>query len=131
MSGSERDLTTGQVFRTWWPLAASWVLMALEGPLQTIFVARLADPKIHLAAFGSLVLPIAMLIEAPIIMLLSASTALCVDHDAYRKIRRFMHGLSAVLTVLHIVIALSPLYHLLVVNVLHAPPEIVEPGRIG
>jgi hypothetical protein len=124
-------LTTGQVFRTWWPLAASWVLMALEGPLQTIFVARLADPKIHLAAFGSLVLPIAMLIEAPIIMLLSASTALCVDHDAYRKIRRFMHGLSAALTVLHIVIALSPLYHLLVVNVLHAPPEIVEPGRIG
>ena len=131
MAGSERDLTTGQVFRTWWPLAASWVLMALEGPLQTIFVARLADPKIHLAAFGSLVLPIAMLIEAPIIMLLSASTALCVDHDAYRKIRRFMHGLSAALTVLHIVIALSPLYHLLVVNVLHAPPEIVEPGRIG
>lgn len=131
MSGSERDLTTGQVFRTWWPLAASWVLMALEGPLQTIFVARLADPKIHLAAFGSLVLPIAMLIEAPIIMLLSASTALCADHDAYRKIRRFMHGLSAALTVLHIVIALSPLYHLLVVNVLHAPPEIVEPGRIG
>ena len=131
MSGSGRDLTTGQVFRTWWPLAASWILMALEGPLQTIFVARLADPKIHLAAFGSLVLPIAMLIEAPIIMLLSASTALCVDHDAYRKIRRFMHGLSAALTVLHIVIALSPLYHLLVVNVLHAPPEIVEPGRIG
>jgi hypothetical protein len=124
-------LTTGQVFRTWWPLAASWVLMALEGPLQTVFVARLADPKIHLAAFGSLVLPIAMLIEAPIIMLLSASTALCVDHDAYRKIRRFMHGLSAALTVLHIVIALSPLYPLLVVNVLHAPPEIVEPGRIG
>jgi hypothetical protein len=131
VSGSERDLTTGQVFRTWWPLAASWVLMALEGPLQTIFVARLADPKIHLAAFGSLVLPIAMLIEAPIIMLLSASTALCVDRDAYHKIRRFMHGLSAALTALHIVIALSPLYPLLVVNVLHAPPEIVEPGRIG
>jgi hypothetical protein len=128
-SGSR--LTTGQVFRTWWPLAASWILMALEGPLQTIFVARLADPKIHLAAFGSLVLPIAMLIEAPIIMLLSASTALCVDHDAYRRIRRFMHGLSAALTALHVLLALTPLYQLLVVNVLHAPPEIVEPARIG
>jgi len=131
VSGSGRDLTTGQVFRTWWPLAASWILMALEGPLQTIFVARLADPKIHLAAFGSLVLPIAMLIEAPIIMLLSASTALCVDHDAYRRIRRFMHGLSAALTALHVLLALTPLYQLLVVNVLHAPLEIVEPARIG
>jgi hypothetical protein len=119
------------VFRTWWPLAASWVFMALEGPLQTVFVARLADPKIHLAAFGSLVLPIAMLIEAPIIMLLSASTALSADADAYRKIRRFTHRLSASLTALHALLALTPLYQLLVVNVLHAPAEIVEPARIG
>jgi hypothetical protein len=131
VSKSGRDLTTGEVFRTWWPLAASWVLMALEGPLQTVFVARLADPKIHLAAFGSLVLPIAMLIEAPIIMLLSASTALCADLDSYRRIRRFMHWLSAGLTVLHALLALTPLYHLLAVSVLHAPPETVEPARIG
>ncbi len=128
---SRSPLTTRQVFRTWWPLAASWILMALEGPLQTIFVARLADPKIHLAAFGSLVLPIAMLIEAPIIMLLSASTALSADIDAYRKIRRFTHGLSASLTALHALLALTPLYGILVVNVLHAPAEIVEPARIG
>ncbi len=105
--------------------------MALEGPLQTIFVARLADPKVHLAAFGSLVLPIAMLIEAPIIMLLSASTALSSDLNAYRRIRRFMHGMSAGLTTLHALLALTPLYHLLVVNVLHAPAETVEPARIG
>jgi hypothetical protein len=128
---SAHEITTRQVFRTWWPLAASWALMALEGPLQTVFVARLADPKIHLAAFGSLVLPVAMLIEAPIIMLLSASTALCTDFDAYRRIRRFMHGVSAGLTALHALLALTPLYHVLVVSVLHAPPETVEPARIG
>ncbi len=131
MGESGHKLTTGEVFRTWWPLAASWVLMALEGPLQTVFIARLVDPKIHLAAFGSIVLPVAMFIEAPIIMLLSASTALCADHDAYRRIRRFMHGLSACLTGVHILIALTPLYTLVVVGALHAPAEIVEPGRIG
>jgi hypothetical protein len=124
-------LSTQRVFRTWWPLAASWVLMALEGPLQTIFVARMADPKIHLAAFGSLVLPVAMLIEAPIIMLLSASTALSTDLEAYRRIRRFMHTLSAGLTALHALLALTPLFPLLVVNVLRAPVETVEPARIG
>jgi hypothetical protein len=35
-----RDLTRRDVFRTWWPLAASWIFMALEGPFQTIFIAR-------------------------------------------------------------------------------------------
>jgi Na+-driven multidrug efflux pump len=128
---SEQRLTTREVFRTWWPLAASWILMALEGPFQTIFVARLPDPTIHLAAFGSLVLPIAMLIEAPIIMMLSASTALSTDLDSYRRIRRLMHRLSAGLTLLHVLLALTPLYGLLVVNVLHAPPETVGPARVG
>ncbi len=126
-----RDLTDRDVVRTWWPLAASWIFMALEGPFQTIFVARLPDPKIHLAAFGSLVLPIAMLIEAPIIMMLSASTALSTDLDSYHKIRRIMHRLSAGLTLLHALLALTPLYQLLVVNILHAPAETVAPARAG
>ncbi len=131
MGESGSKLTTRDVFRTWWPLAASWIFMALEGPFQTIFVARLPDPKIHLAAFGSLVLPIAMLIEAPIIMMLSASTALSTDVDAYRRIHRIMHRLAAGLTLLHALLALTPLYQLLVVNVLHAPPETVGPARVG
>ena len=105
-----QGLTTRDVFRTWWPLAASWILMALEGPSLNIIVARLANPKIHLAAYGSLVFPLALLIEAPIIMLLAASTALCKDMNAYRKIRRFMHIASAVLTLFHILIVATPLY---------------------
>lgn len=128
--GADR-LTTRTVFKTWWPLAASWILMSLEGPLLSIVIARLANPKIHLAAYGSLVFPIALLIEAPIIMLLAASTALCKDWDAYRKIRRFMHIASGSLTALHAVIALSPLYILLARNVLQVPEEIIAPGRIG
>ncbi len=128
---AKRDLTSREVLRTWWPLAASWLLMGLEGPLQTVFVARLADAKVHLAAFGSLALPLAMFIEAPIIMLLSASTALSTDLDAYRRIRRFMHRLSAALTAMHALVALTPLFGLFVVHVLHAPPETVEPARIG
>ena len=38
-------------------------------------VARLADPKINLAAFG-VSFAVAVLVESPIIMILSASTAL-------------------------------------------------------
>ncbi|MEW5826141.1 MAG: hypothetical protein AB1778_04850 [Candidatus Bipolaricaulota bacterium] len=131
MRDVQRALTTREVYTAWWPLAASWLLMALEGPLQTIVVARLAAPEIHLAAFGSLVLPISMFIEAPIIMLLAASTALCVDLPAYLRIRRFMHRLSAGLTAIHVLVAVTPLYDLVVVGALGAPAETVEPARIG
>ena len=65
-----------RVVRTWWPLAASWLLMASEQPVLSAIVARLAEPEINLAAWGGLVFPLALIIESPIIMLLSASTAL-------------------------------------------------------
>lgn len=124
-------LSTERVFRTWWPLTASWLLMSLEGPAMTIVVARLAQPKIQLAAFGSLVMPLAQVINSPVVMLLAASTALSADHQAYERMRRFMHLACAVLTALHILVACTPLYDIIVRTVLGAPEEIVEPGRIG
>ena len=36
-----------QVVRTWWPLAASWMLMAAEGPVISAVVARLAQPRFY------------------------------------------------------------------------------------
>lgn len=117
--------------RTWWPLAASWLLMSAELPLLTAVVARLPEPRIHLAAYGGVVFPLALIIEAPVIMLLAASTALSRDSASYRKIRRFMMWTSAGLTALHVALALTPLYHLVVVGLLGAPAAIVEPARIG
>lgn len=131
MAEGRAALTTKDVFRTWWPLAGSWVLMALEGPSMNIVVARLADPTIHLAAYGSVVFPLALLIEAPIVMLLAASTALCTDRFAYLRIRRLVHGAGALLTGLHALVALSPLYNWIVLGLLDAPPEIVQPARLG
>jgi len=126
-----RALRTADVVRTWWPLAVSWLLMGLEGPAINIIVARLADPKIHLAAYGSLVFPLALLIEAPIIMLLAASTALCKDWASYKKIRRYMHAAGATLTAIHALVAFTPLYYVVARGLLGAPEEIIGPGRIG
>jgi len=124
-------LSYWEIVRTWWPLAASWLLMALEGPAVTAIIARLADPEVHLAAYGGLVLPLAFLVEAPIIMLLSASTALSKDWASYQKIRRFMHVLGGGLTVLHFLVAFTPLYDVFATGLMGVPPEILEPGRIG
>lgn len=131
MTQSIQTVTTRSIFKTWWPLAASWLLMALELPAINIVITRLANPEIHLAAYGSLVFPLALLVEAPIIMLLAASTALCSDWETYRKIRRFTHVLSFVMTAIHALIAFTPLYGFIARDILSAPEEIIGPARIG
>ncbi len=115
----------------WWPLAGSWLLMGVELLLVAATISRLADPKIHLAAYGGVVFPLSLLIEAPIIMMLVASTALCKDWPAYRLMRNFMLALGGSLTVLHIILAFSPVYDVVVKSALGVPESIWEPARMG
>ena len=124
-------LTTKRMLRLWWPLAASWLLMAGELPIFAAFVARMADEKIHLAAYSSIVFPVSLVIEGPIIMLLAASTALSTNWSNYRKLRRFMNVTSALLTTIHVLVAFTPLFDFVAVRLLGAPAEVIEPARIG
>jgi hypothetical protein len=124
-------LTYKRIFSTWWPLAASWLLMGVELPALSAFVARMPNPAINLAAYGGIVFPLALIIESPVIMLLAASTALSKDEASYQLIRRFMMVTGAILTGLHILIAFTPLYYFVAESLLGAPEVIVEPGRIG
>ncbi|MCB9916646.1 MAG: hypothetical protein H6828_16090 [Planctomycetes bacterium] len=124
-------LTTAAVLRTWWPLAASWLLMGAELPLLSAVVARLAEPNTHLAAFGSVVFPVSLLIEAPVIMMLAASVALSRDRAAFERLRRFALSAGVLLSSLHALIAFTPLFDLLVVGAIDPPPEVVEPARLG
>lgn len=128
---SEEPVTVSRVFRLWLPLAASWMLMGVEIPMLTAFVARLPEEGIQLAAYGSVAFAIALVIEGPIIQLLAASTALCGDWDSFVKVRRFMYVSAAALTVLHVGIAFSPVYDFIARTLLRVPEEIVEPGRLG
>lgn len=105
--------------------------MGVELPLLSAVIARLADPKIHLAAFGGVVFPLSLLIEAPIIMLLAASTALSKNWASYVLLRRLMSLSAAALTAIHVLIAFTPLYDALVSTLLAVPEKIVEPARIG
>ncbi|NLE77923.1 MAG: hypothetical protein GX605_14380 [Chloroflexi bacterium] len=112
-------------------MAASWLLMAVELPALSVVVARLPNPEANLAAYGGVIWPLAMIIEAPIVMLLSASTALSRNWATYRKIYRFMMVSGACLTLLHLVVAFTPLYYWVAESLLGVPPEVVEPGRLG
>jgi hypothetical protein len=128
---AQHPVSLSRVFSTWWPLAASWMLMSAELPALSAVVARLADPEINLAAYGGIVFPLALIIESPIIMLLAASTALSKDWDSFARVRRFMMGASAILTALHVLVAFTPLYDVIARQLLGVPAEIIEPGRLG
>lgn len=105
--------------------------MSAELPLISAVIARLEDPAIHLAAYGSVVFPLAIIIEAPIIMMLAASTALSKDRASYQKIRKYMMLSGLGLTLLHFVIALTPLFDWVVGTVMGVPSPIIDPARTG
>lgn len=129
--GETSRLSAGRVFRTWWPLAASWVLMGIEQPAIAATVARLAQPEVNLAAFGGLVYPLTLIIESPVIMLLAASTALSKDMASYRKLWRFMMATGAVMTALHLLLVTTPLYYVVARGVLGLPEAVLGPGRLA
>ncbi|MEZ4427340.1 MAG: hypothetical protein R3A51_06525 [Nannocystaceae bacterium] len=124
-------VTLGVIARSFWPLAVSWLLMSFEQPAVAIAVARLTAPEVNLAAWGGVVFPIALVIEAPIIMLLAASTALSVDARSYAALHRFTHRISAALTTLHALVAFTPLFDVIVERWLEVPTQVVEPARLG
>src|SRR5512141_323479 len=120
-----RGLTQRDVIASWAPLAGSWLLMGLELPAVSAVMARLPHATVSLAAYGGVVFPLALLIESPIIMLLSASTALSRDQASYRLLRRCMLAMAGALTVLHALVAFTPLFEMVVRHLLGAPSEIL------
>ena len=70
MSGER--LSYRDSFFLWLPLALSWTMMSVAGPVANAGIARLPEPAVNLAAHG-LTMSIAVLIESPIIMILSIS----------------------------------------------------------
>jgi hypothetical protein len=105
--------------------------MSAEPAALAAVVARLANPEIHLAAYGSVAFPLIGMIQAPVLTLLSLSTAMSKDWDSFQKGRRLMYYLAGILTVLFLLMTFTPLYYVVVENLIGAPPEIVEPARLS
>ncbi len=132
MSADDTDqpLPTSRILRTWSPLAAGWLLLTIEIPIYTAVIARLAEPKVNLAAWG-VTFPLALMLGAPAISLLVTSTALSKDWPNYQAVRRYTCWMVAIMTALHGILAFSPFYDWLVVRVMAMPEAVVEPSRLG
>lgn len=118
-------LSRSGIARFWCPLAATWIMMALEGPILAAAIARMPDPKINLAAHG-VAFAIAILVEAPVMMLMSAATALVQDGDSYRRLRRFSAGVNGFATGLICLLLVPSVFSRVASGFLELPDEIAR-----
>jgi Na+-driven multidrug efflux pump len=105
-------------------------MMAFEQPFLISFIARLGDAKINLAAFG-IAGSFAMIIEAPIIMLMSASTALVTGHHSYRKLKHFTDILNLGITVVQLIMLIPPVFNFIVVRLMGVPAEVAQIAHVS
>jgi Na+-driven multidrug efflux pump len=124
------NLTYRRIFIFWGPLALTWLMMALEQPILIAFIARLAEAKLNLAAFG-IAGSFAMIIEAPVIMLMSASTALVTGRHSYRKLRRFTDLLNIGVTCIQLLVLIPPVFRFIVISLMGVPEEVARLAHIA
>ena len=120
---TKRELTQKDIFSFWIPLAATWLMMSVEGPYLSALIARLAEPKFNLAAYG-IAFSLALIIEAPVIMMMSASTALVKDYHSFKQLRKFNYILSLCLTATMIVFILPPIFYFVTEDLIGLPREV-------
>jgi hypothetical protein len=135
-------MTKRKIFGFWMPLAATWLMMAFEGPFLAAIIARLAEPKYNLAAWG-VAFSFALIIEAPIIMIMSASTALAENRQAFTKLRNFTYLLNGAITALMLMFLIPPVFYFISMDLIGLPARVAElthmatfillpwPGAIG
>ena len=102
-------LKTRRILVFWMPLAGTWLMMAVEVPFLAAVIARLPDAAPNLAAYG-VAFAFAVIVESPVIMLMSASTALVNNRDSYLVFRQFTIALSALMTGVMLIIVMPPVF---------------------
>ena len=105
-----RQATLKSMYRLWWPLAATWLMMAVEGPFLAAVIARMDDSAVNLAAYG-VAYAFGLITEAPVIMLLSASTRLARAREDYLRLRTFAIVLCSAVTLMLLLLLLPPVFN--------------------
>ena len=142
MNKQQSILTRKRIFYFWLPLAATWLMMSIEGPFLAAIIARLANPKYNLAAYG-VAFSFALIIEAPVIMIMSAATALVKDYSSFTKMRNFTYFINCAITFIMLILLIPKIFNFITITAIGLPPEVAQlthfaciillpwPGAIG
>lgn len=123
MSETSAQLTYKKIFYFWLPLAATWIMMSVEGPFLAALIARSSEPTFNLAAYG-VAYSLALIIEAPIIMIMSASIALVKDSQSFYKLRNFTYAANGLITLVMILIVTPPVFYFITEELIGLPGEV-------
>ena len=99
--------------------------MGFENPITSSLVARLDDPKLNLAAFG-VAFALGLVIESPVINILSAVASLCKDRTSYLISRNFAYGLNVLIVAIHLFVLIPPVYDVLSISMIGLEPKVAE-----
>ena len=124
------SLTNKKILKFWYPLASTWLMMSLEGPFIAAIIARLPEPKFNLAAYG-VAFSFALIIESPIIMIMSASTALVKDRYSFLKLRNFTYLLNLAITLLMLIVLIPPVFNYIAIDLITLPLHIAHLTHIA
>ena len=111
--------------RFWLPLQATWLMMAVEGPFLAAVIARLPEPKFNLAAYG-VAFSLAIMVEAPVIMMMSASTALVDSLENYRRLRNFTWLLNILITLVMVLLLFTPAWEFFILHLMGLDPTVAR-----
>ena len=100
-------------------------MMATEGPFLAAVIARLPEATYNLAAYG-VAFALAIVVEAPVMMLMSAATALVRDASSYRKLRTFARALIAGTTGVLAVLLIPGVHSWLTRSAMGLPPAVAD-----
>jgi len=103
-------------------MAMTWLMMAAEGPVIAAFIARMEDPKYNLAAYG-VSFSLALILEAPVIMIMSVSTALVSGNKSFRMMWKFTQALNIMVSVAVFLLLIPGVFDL-VASLLKLNPEV-------
>lgn len=120
-----RPLGPREILAFWAPLAATWLMMAVEGPYVAAIIARMPQAEINLAAYG-VAFSFAFMAEAPIIMMMTAANALVRNRTSFLALRRFLYALNGALTGLIVVALLPPVFRFVTDRLIGLPPHIAS-----
>ncbi|MEW6194419.1 MAG: hypothetical protein AB1521_04580 [Bacteroidota bacterium] len=121
----EAKLTYSKILKFWLPLLATWLMMSAENPFLTALIARMPAPEYNLAAYG-VAFSIALIVESPVIMMMSASIALVEDKFSFIKLRKFVYAINLVLVLLMTLLILDPVYQFIFVKLLNLPMRVAH-----
>lgn len=123
VTGSSIQLTHKKIFYFWLPLAATWLMMAVEGPFLASLIARSTEPKFNLAAYG-IAFSFALIIEAPIIMMMSAAIALVKNKQSFLKLKIFTYAVNVLITLIMLIAIIPIIFYFITETLIGLPEEI-------